>query len=856
MTRISDTTVRARQFVALLLLTTLWVGATRAQQTSGGETADGADAPSIIFTGVPPFGSTSENLFGRVLNVNPSDFRVAVLIFVPDLGWYTKPFCDPPLTIIQADGTFRTNVVTGGVDQTAEQYAAYLVPASFSHPCVLGAGAVPETVERQAVAKVVVSRPNPAQKVIRFSGYDWRIKTNVGRVFPGPNLFSDRAENVWLDAQGRLHLRITNRDGHWYAAEIISERTFGPGAYRFYLDGAVDDLDPSIVFGLFTFGMDPAFGHREIDIEFSRFGNASSMNAQYVIQPFNVAGNIRRFQMPAGVTSSVHGFDWRSDRINFQSWRGSQFSPPGDVPIQSWTYTQTIPTTLDEKAHINLWLFNDAPPSNGMEREVIVNRFEFVPASSDTAPPTLTDPQAGPVTPQTWGALVPLRVNVADDTGVTSAWAEVARPDGGVERVDLARTDGSAAGGTWVGTYRAPSNSRAYSVTFFARDASQNQGRSSIVDFGTVPNASIFHFSSSSFAAPEGGKAEVTVVRSGDLSASASVDYATSDGTASERSDYSTALGTLRFGPGEAAKSFPVFINDDGDAQGDETVNLALSNAAGAGVIGTPDRAVLTIAEDDAGVPTFNPIDDMHFFVRQHYVDFLDREPDPPGFNFWTGELASCGADARCFEVKRINVSAAFFLSIEFQQTGFLAYRLHQAAFGTGPLLDFHVFMRDAQEAGRGVVVLAQGWEQQLEANKQTLVEGFVARTEFTTRYPQTMTAAQFVDALNANTGGSLTRAERDALVTDLAAGAKTRAQALRAVAENRAFAQREFNRAFVYMQYAGYLRRAPSAPPDNNLNGYNFWLGKLNQFGGDYIKAEMVKAFLDSVEYRRRFGP
>jgi hypothetical protein len=79
----------------------------------------------------------------------------------------------------------------------------------------------------------------------------------------------------------------------------------------------------------------------------------------------------------------------------------------------------------------------------------------------------------------------------------------------------------------------------------------------------------------------------------------------------------------------------------------------------------------------------------------------------------------------------------------------------------------------------------------------------------------------------------------------------------LRKIAENATLQQREFNRAFVLMQYFGYLRRNPDAAPEPNLNfdGYNFWLNKLNQFNGNYVDAEMIKAFLSSLEYRQRFG-
>ena len=259
--------------------------------------------------------------------------------------------------------------------------------------------------------------------------------------------------------------------------------------------------------------------------------------------------------------------------------------------------------------------------------------------------------------------------------------------------------------------------------------------------------------------------------------------------------------------------------------------------------------------------PVVNPIDDPQFFVRQHYLDFLGREPDPPGLAFWTNEITSCGSDAQCVEAKRINVSAAFFLSIEFQQTGYLVYKTYAAAFGptriasTVPLTRSE-FLPDVQSVAEGVVVLATGWKEQLEANQAAYFNEFVQRPNFVATYPPTMTSAQYVDSLNANASGALSSSERDQLVQELSSGAKTRAQVLRAVAENEEFTRAHFNRAFVLMQYFGYLRRNPNDAPDNNFDGYNFWLAELDQFNGNFIDAEMVKAFITSIEYRQRFGP
>ena len=168
-------------------------------------------------------------------------------------------------------------------------------------------------------------------------------------------------------------------------------------------------------------------------------------------------------------------------------------------------------------------------------------------------------------------------------------------------------------------------------------------------------------------------------------------------------------------------------------------------------------------------------------------------------------------------------------------------------------------FFPDTQEIGRGVVVGQGNWQAQLEANKQAFALEFVQRSAFVARYPAGTSATDFVNSLDANAGGVLAADEKTALVSELAVNpsdARLRADVLRKVAENQVLQQREFNKAFVLMQFFGYLRRNPDDPPDSDFSGWQFWLAKLNQFNGDYIAAEMVKAFINSNEYRQRFGP
>ncbi len=410
-----------------------------------------------------------------------------------------------------------------------------------------------------------------------------------------------------------------------------------------------------------------------------------------------------------------------------------------------------------------------------------------------------------------------------------------------------------------------------------------------------APRATV-QLTNATYSVNEGaGHADITLSRSGDVSSSAIVTLNTSDsagtqncatinGNASSRCDYTPIVGTVQFAPGEASKTLTIPIVDDAFDEIDETFTISINNGIGTS-IGAQTTASVTIVDNDSGNGS-SPLSTTSFFVRQQYLDFLNREPDAAGLAFWIDNIDKCNDPARrlpgltqaqCIEVQRINTSASFFLSIEFQETGYLVERVYKTAFGdtngvstiTGnhnvvvPVIRFADFLTDTQRIGQGVVVNQGNWQQQLENNKVAFTEEFAQRATFVSALPLSITAAQFVDKLNdnakdANGNQPLTQSERDQLINDLATGAKSRAQVLRAVAEDQDLKNSEFNRAFVLMQYFGYLRRNPNEAPESGLDysGYDFWLTKLNQFNGNFVQAEMVKAFLTSIEYGQRFRP
>jgi hypothetical protein len=212
----------------------------------------------------------------------------------------------------------------------------------------------------------VLSADTP--RTVDFSGYTWQVKSSAEAVGPGPNYFSDSADNVWVDSRGRLHLKVTRSNGRWYSAEVINTRNLGRGRYSFHLGSSVSHFDPNVVLGLLTWSDDPAYSNREIDFEFSRWANAANpTNGQYVVQPYYHRGNRQRVKQ-AAVASSTQSFDWRRNAVRFAS---SSAEP------SAWTSSADVPPPGSEHVHINLWLYRGAPPKNGRTAEVIVNSFRF-----------------------------------------------------------------------------------------------------------------------------------------------------------------------------------------------------------------------------------------------------------------------------------------------------------------------------------------------------------------------------------------------------------------------------------------------------------------------------------------------
>jgi hypothetical protein len=347
------------------------------------------------------------------------------------------------------------------------------------------------------------------------------------------------------------------------------------------------------------------------------------------------------------------------------------------------------------------------------------------------------------------------------------------------------------------------------------------------------------------------GEATVAVTRIGDLSRAATIQFATTDtaglqsctvanGKASERCDYGTAIGTVRFAIGETTKTFTMPIVDDALVEGNETFTVSLSGPAGA-TLGTTTLATITIVDDDLSPATQNPIDGVNFFVTQQYIDFLGRLPDSIGFANWVATLGGCPdggfgefANPDC---DRVHVSAGFFLSEEFRGRGYFAYKFYEVGLDRRPA--YAEFIPDMVQVGGPQSPASEA------LSKAAYTDAFVQRQEFKNRYDALSNSA-YVDVLEAN--AEVVLANKAALVDALNANQKTRAQVLREVVELQSVTDKFFIRAFVAMQYFGYLRRDP------DTIGYDNWIATLTADPSNF--RHMIFGFLFSDEYRHRFGP
>jgi hypothetical protein len=321
---------------------------------------------SIEFTRVPPAaegGSDKLDIIeGRVIGGRPGQ---QIVLYAKSGAWWVQPIVDEPYTRIRPEATW-TNSTHVGTD-----YAAVLVEPGYRPEATTnmlpapGGGVLAVAVAKGSAASV--------SKMLSFSGYEWRIREAPSS---RGGISNYDASNAWTDSRGALHLRISKVSDDWKCAEITLTRSFGYGTYSFVVRDT-SQLEPATVFSIFTWdyaGTDQ--NQREMDFEVTRFGDVTSKNAQYVVQPFYLPENTSRFMLPSG--AFTYSFRWEPGRIAFRTVRGAEANTKARV-VAEHAFTSGVPSHGAETVRINLYVSHGSkrPQQNGAE--VVVEKFEYLP---------------------------------------------------------------------------------------------------------------------------------------------------------------------------------------------------------------------------------------------------------------------------------------------------------------------------------------------------------------------------------------------------------------------------------------------------------------------------------------------
>ncbi len=357
---------------------------------SAQQPAPAEPAPTIEIVSLPPFAAAG-SLVGQVTAPQPALYEVATYIFVSGLGWYVKPTAANPTVPVQSNGSFAVYIGANGLDPYATHYVVALVRAGVTPPIALGTPTLPRS-------KLFLARDREERygRTLDFGGHSWGVKEAPLPVDPGQNRFSSDLNDVFVDPQGQLHLKVRFHAGQWWCSEVVLLESLGRGTYWFVTDYQVDTLDPNLTFGAFTYD-DDGWGSphtdnvvREIDFEDSRWGVPSSTtNSQFVVQPWWRPWNLTAYTIPdLGPDPKLTRFlVWDTTELEFVTARGWHLPdavPDGDVVLRR-TYVHDppsdhyVPSPGNTRWRFNLWINTGGQPSNGAEAEVVVSDFRFFP---------------------------------------------------------------------------------------------------------------------------------------------------------------------------------------------------------------------------------------------------------------------------------------------------------------------------------------------------------------------------------------------------------------------------------------------------------------------------------------------
>src|SRR5262249_38193609 len=327
--------------------------------------------PTIAFTKIPPAAQGGrekvDTIEGRVTGARPGQ---QIVIYAHSGAWWVQPTVASPFTPVRSDSTWSTETHLG------YEYAALLVGPGYRPPPTLDTlPAEGGAVVLAAVVKGVGPTILAPTKALKFSGYDWDVRTIASDRGGSSHPYS--GDNAWTDSEGALHLRISKTSAEWSCAEVVLNRSLGYGTYLLVVRD-ISHMEPAAVLSMTTFdewGGDQSY--REMDVEVSRWGDAlSKNNAQYVIEPYYQPGNIHQFFAPSATLT--YSIQWEAGHVRFKTVRGNG-SGPGAKVISEHEFTSGIPSPGQERLQLFFYVVASDKSPLQHDNEVVLEKFEYLP---------------------------------------------------------------------------------------------------------------------------------------------------------------------------------------------------------------------------------------------------------------------------------------------------------------------------------------------------------------------------------------------------------------------------------------------------------------------------------------------
>ena len=241
--------------------------------------------------------------------------------------------------------------------------------------------ATPTPTPRPTATPTPTPTPTPGSQVtsINWAGYNWEVTDYHGTKFT--------TNNVWVDSQGKLHMKTIYENGKWECPNLVMPGNIGYGTLKWTVDTDIQNIqdsqnggNPYFVFAPFTYDNTLSnYAYGEIDIEHCKWGNPDlPSNTDWTIHS---ADDHVEYKHITGA-NNTYTLTWNPNLIKFDVQGPSQ-------PDMSFSYTNSsmippVSGNMQWLFYIGEWHWEQgqAPPNNASyyEAEVVLSSFQYIPA--------------------------------------------------------------------------------------------------------------------------------------------------------------------------------------------------------------------------------------------------------------------------------------------------------------------------------------------------------------------------------------------------------------------------------------------------------------------------------------------